>query len=144
MIFYRKQPTYNPVYWYGKPYKSGMSRCKIAGLGRASSCATVQVRAGSKDGRRYPLSIIKFRRDAIRIHPTQKPVALLEYLIKTYTNEGETVFDPFMGSGSTGVACVNTGREFIGFEKEERFFEITKTRIEQTQKQNESQLVLEL
>lgn len=98
----------------------------------------------SKDGRRYPLSIIKFRRDASRIHPTQKPVALLEYLVKTYTNEGETVLDPFMGSGSTGVACVNTGREFIGFEKEERFFEIAKTRIEQTQKQNESQLVLEL
>lgn len=68
----------------------------------------------------------------------------MEWLVKTYTNKGETVFDPFMGSGSTGVACVNTSRNFIGFEKEERFFEIAKTRIEQTQKQNESQLVMEL
>lgn len=93
----------------------------------------------------YPTNVLYFseRKDR-RFHPTQKPVALLEYLIKTYTNEGENVLDPFMGSGSTGVACVNTGREFIGFEKEERFFEIAKTRIEQTQKQNESQLVLEL
>jgi site-specific DNA-methyltransferase (adenine-specific) len=65
-----------------------------------------------------------------RVHPTQKPVALLEYLIKTYTLEGETVLDNCMGSGSTGVACINTNRKFIGIEKEEKYFKIAKERIE--------------
>ena len=64
-------------------------------------------------------------------HPTQKPVALLEYLIKTYTNEGETVLDFTMGSGSTGVACVNTNRNFLGIELDEKYFEIAKKRIEE-------------
>ena len=64
-----------------------------------------------------------------RIHPTQKPVALLEYLIKTYTNEGETVLDNCMGSGSTGVACINTNRNFIGYELDEKYFEIARKRL---------------
>ena len=64
-----------------------------------------------------------------RMHPTQKPVALLEYLIRTYTNEGETVLDNVMGSGSTGVACLNTQRKFIGIEKDDAYFEIAKKRI---------------
>jgi site-specific DNA-methyltransferase (adenine-specific) len=68
------------------------------------------------------------------LHPTQKPVALLEYLIKTYTLEGETVLDFTMGSGSTGVACVNTGRKFIGIEMDDKYFEIAKQRIETTPK----------
>jgi site-specific DNA-methyltransferase (adenine-specific) len=63
------------------------------------------------------------------VHPTQKPVALMEYLIKTYTNEGDTVMDNCMGSGTTGVACVNTGRRFIGIEKDDKYFEIAKKRI---------------
>ena len=63
------------------------------------------------------------------IHPTQKPVALLEYLIKTYTNEGDIILDNCMGSGSTGVACVNTNRNFIGFELDKKYFEIAKNRI---------------
>lgn len=93
----------------------------------------------------FPTNILRFsEKHNNRFHPSEKPVELLEWLVKTYSNEGETVLDPFMGSGSTGVACVNTGRDFIGFEKEQEFFEIAKTRIEQTQKQNESQLVLEL
>ena len=65
------------------------------------------------------------------LHPTQKPVALMEYLIKTYTNEGETVLDFTMGSGTTGVACVNTGRNFIGIERVEEYFKITQDRINQ-------------
>jgi site-specific DNA-methyltransferase (adenine-specific) len=65
-----------------------------------------------------------------RLHPTQKPVDLLEYLIKTYTQEGETVLDFTMGSGSTGVACVNTGRSFIGIELDDNYFDIAKDRIE--------------
>ena len=81
-----------------------------------------------------PQSIIVFSKqsDGKYIHPTQKPVALLEYLIKTYTLEGETVLDNCMGSGSTGVACINTKRNFIGIEKDDKYFEIAKKRIEET------------
>ena len=78
----------------------------------------------------FPQTIISFARDR-GFHPTQKPIALLEYLIKTYTNEGETVLDFTMGSGSTGVACVNTNRHFIGIELDEGYFEIAKKRIEE-------------
>ena len=78
----------------------------------------------------YPNSIIEFNPDKNAGHPTQKPVALMEYLIKTYTNESETVLDFTMGSGSAGVACVNTNRKFIGIEKDEKYFTIAKQRIE--------------
>ena len=87
------------------------------------------------NGERTPISVIKIARDNIHkgknLHPTQKPVALLEYLIKTYTNEGETVLDNCMGSGSTGVACINTNRNFIGYELDEHYFQIAKERLEQ-------------
>lgn len=76
----------------------------------------------------YPINILEFANED-GLHPTQKPVALLEYLIKTYTNEGETVLDNCMGSGSTGVACMNTNRNFIGIELDEKYFEIAKERI---------------
>ena len=79
----------------------------------------------------YPKQLIEFSKDAKPVHPTQKPVALMEYLIKTYTNEGETVLDFTMGSGTTGVASVNTGRKFIGIEMDENYFEIAKQRIEE-------------
>jgi len=82
------------------------------------------------EGKRFPKSILKFNRDKEKLHPTQKPIALLEYLIKTYTNENETVLDNCMGSGSTGVACINTNRNFIGIEKDDKYFEIAKDRIE--------------
>lgn len=82
----------------------------------------------------YPRNVLEFANEATdsrkRLHPTQKPVALLEYLIRTYTNEGETVLDNCMGSGSTGVACINTGRSFIGIEKDAEYFEKAKQRIE--------------
>lgn len=80
-------------------------------------------------GERYPLTILKFKRDKEKLHPTQKPVALLEYLIKTYTNEGETVLDNCMGSGSTGIACLKTNRNFIGIEKDDKYFDIACNRI---------------
>ena len=76
------------------------------------------------------MSILSFGRDSSKLHPTQKPVALLEYLIKTYTNEGELVLDNCMGSGSTGVACINTNRNFIGMELDDKYFSIAKERIE--------------
>lgn len=87
------------------------------------------------NGERTPISVIKIARDNIHkgknLHPTQKPVALLEYLIKTYTNEGDIVLDNCMGSGSTGVACINTNRNFIGYELDEHYFQIAKERLEQ-------------
>lgn len=92
----------------------------------------------------YPVSVIDFQRDrktGIRgLHPTQKPVALYEYLIRTYTNPGDTVLDFVMGSGTTGVAAINTGRNFIGIEKEPKYFDIAKRRTEEAQ----AQLSLEL
>jgi len=80
----------------------------------------------------YPKSIITIASDSAKIHPTQKPVPLMEYLIKTYTNEGELVLDFTMGSGTTGVACKNLNRNFIGIEKDDKYFEIAKKRIEGT------------
>ena len=91
---------------------------------------------------RYPKNELNFKNSQKecnplnRIHPTQKPVPLLEYLIKTYTLEGETVLDNCMGSGSTGVACINTNRKFIGIEKDETYFEIARKRIEAEQNKN--------
>ena len=83
----------------------------------------------------YPTQILEFSSEGKTVHPTQKPVALMEYLIRTYTNEGETVMDNCMGSGTTGVACVNTGRNFIGMELDKNYFNIAKQRIEEAQKQ---------
>jgi site-specific DNA-methyltransferase (adenine-specific) len=81
----------------------------------------------------YPRSILEFKIEKGRVHPTQKPVALMEYLIKTYTNEGETVLDFTMGSGTTGVACVNQNRQFIGIEQDDKYYEIAKNRIQEAE-----------
>lgn len=85
------------------------------------------------DSQKFIGNVLEFRKDYQGLHPTQKPVALLEYLVKTYTNEGDLVLDNCMGSGSTGVACVNTGRSFIGMELDEGYFEIAKKRITEAQ-----------
>ena len=82
---------------------------------------------------RYPTSIKRFQRDNNKIHPTQKPVALFEYLIKTYTNKGETILDNCIGSGTTAIAALNTGRFFIGIEKEKEYVDIANKRIEEHQ-----------
>ena len=123
LVFYKKLPTYNPQMRTGfKPYK-----CK---QGRHSTNYGLyeQGHITESNGERYPIDIIEFKKDS-GLHPTQKPVALLEYLIKTYTNEGDVVLDNCMGSGSTGVACVNTNRDFIGIELDEKYFNIAKERI---------------
>ena len=83
----------------------------------------------------YPKTILTFPPEKSVGHPTQKPVALMEYLIRTYTNEGEVVMDNCMGSGTTGVACANTGRRFIGIEREPKYFDIACRRIEDAQRQ---------
>ena len=122
LVFYKHLPTYNPQMRQGfKPYTME------SGRGSSNYNAYSSVRT-ENDGTRYPIDMIKFNRDK-GLHPTQKPVALLEYLIKTYTNEGDLVLDNCMGSGSTGVACKNTNREFIGMELDEKYFNIACERI---------------
>ena len=91
----------------------------------------------SADGRRNPLTILSFPRDGNREHPTQKPVELLEYLIKTYTDEGDLVLDNCMGSGSTGVACKNLNRDFVGIELDRKYYEIAKERIYGTDRETD-------
>ena len=120
----RTAMKYNPQKTEGKPYcqKSGrMSDNWKGGLGT--------VVTDNKDGLRHPKTIQKFIRDKGGLHPTQKPVEMMEYFIKTYTNEGDPVLDNCMGSGSTGLACVNTNRNFIGIELDEKYFKIAEERI---------------
>lgn len=124
LCFYRKLPTYNPQWEKGTPYVTTYSTHSSNYGKQRDNITTIN------DGRRYPVDVLKFNRDKQKLHPTQKPVSLLEYLIKTYTNEGETVLDSCMGSGSSGVACVNTGRDFIGMELNAEYFAIAKKRIE--------------
>lgn len=124
-VFYESLPIYNP---------QGLIDCEITksnkgkggSLGHLSSESKRKVYKQTKKG--YPKSIQKFARDR-GLHPTQKPVALMEYLIKTYTNEGETVLDFCLGSGITGVAAKNLNRKFIGIELDSNYFEISKERI---------------
>ena len=100
------------------------------GNGSSGDCYNLADKDAIQTHTKYPLSITKHCVDAkAAYHPTQKPVALMEYLIKTYTNEGETVLDFTMGSGTTGVACVNTSRDFIGIELEDKYFNIASQRI---------------
>ena len=126
-VFYKKQCTYNPQMTVAeKTYKRGMAkRSKSDCYGEEKDFVQIDT------GLRYPKRIQYFNNNHTRekLHPTQKPVELLEYLIKTYTNEEEVVLDNCMGSGSTGVACINTNRRFIGIEIEGKYFEIAKDRI---------------
>ena len=126
VVFYSKQPTYNPQMEAGKPY-TDKPRARTMGV---TGDALPDKRAIDNKGTRYPSSVQKFSNgNNGNVHPTQKPVALMEYLIKTYTNEGETVLDFTMGSGSTGVAAKNLNRKFIGIELDDKYFEIAKERI---------------
>lgn len=120
---------YYPQKTKGKPYKQKSGRMSENWKGGLDNIIT-----DNKDGLRHPKTIQKFNRDR-GYHPTQKPVALLEYLIKTYTNEGDTVLDNCMGSGSTGVACVNTNRNFIGYELNEEYFNIAQNRLREAWKE---------
>jgi DNA modification methylase len=126
-VFYNKQCTYNPQKTKAdKVYKRGyVKRNKSDCYGDEKNFVQVD------DGMRYPKRIIYFNNNDTQhqFHPTQKPVDLLEYLINTYTNENETVLDFTMGSGSTGVACMNTNRKFIGIEKDSTYCDIAKDRI---------------
>ncbi len=122
-VFYRKQPKYNKQWVYGKkPYASRASDSSTTVYGKYTprDCAS--------DGRRNPTTVLSFHRET-GLHPTQKPVALLEWLVRTYTDEGDTVLDNCMGSGSTGIACLKTLRGFIGMEKDEGYFDTAVRRM---------------
>ena len=124
LVFYDKPPTYNPQMRTGfKPYVCKQGSTKSKNYGSQVGAVT------ESNGERYPLTVIEFQRDKDKIHPTQKPVALMEYFVKTYTNEGDTILDNCMGSGTTGIACKNLNRKFIGIEQDPSYFEIAKGRI---------------
>ena len=127
LVFYRKQPKYNIQFAVGEPYHVKRN-LKTEGLSLYNGIS--EESETKSDGRRYPTSELRYNRELKkRFHPTQKPVLLLEYLINTYTSENDKVLDFTMGSGSTGVACKNTNRIFYGIEKEEKYFNIAKSRI---------------
>lgn len=128
-VFYADQPTYNPQMRQGfKPYACKQGVTKTDNYGKQTGAFTIS------DGSRYPITNLEFGRDKDKFHPTQKPVELLKYLIRTYTNQSDTVLDFSMGSGSTGVAAVELGRNFVGMELSEKYFEIAKARIEKCKK----------
>ena len=124
LVFYKALPTYHPQKWYSKPYtvKAHNSQ-KTTNYGAYTPCTI-----DCKDGSRFPVDVIEFSKDQGR-HPAQKPVALLEYLINTYTDSGGIILDNCIGSGSTAVACINTGRDFIGFETDPAYYETALQRI---------------
>ena len=131
-VFYAKQPNYNPQMEEGKPYKD---KIRESGLDAINGGVRGIKKEINNTGTRYPSSVQKFSNgNNGNVHPTQKPVALMEYLIKTYTNEGEVVLDFTFGSGTTGVACSNTGRKFIGIEMDDHYFDVGKRRILEAQK----------
>jgi site-specific DNA-methyltransferase (adenine-specific) len=136
VVFYSRRPTYNPQGLIrinktrensatvgGDSVRGDTAASSGKGSMRTAGAAYVQEFTG------YPKQLLEVSRDREKLHPTQKPVALFEYLIRTYTNEGDTVLDNTMGSGTTGVACQKTGRSFIGIERDPEYFEIAQQRM---------------
>lgn len=136
-VFYKKQPTYNPIKTVvDERFRDKRKTFSVPKMSKEdTSQPKMKLSRPKDDGTRFPISVLHFKSFWGKgQHPTQKPVDLLEYLIKTYTNQGETVLDNCMGSGSTGIACLNTNRNFIGIELDEKYFEMAKNRIEETLK----------
>ena len=128
-VFYEKQPTYNPQMQIIEGKGAWERKSNGKKYNSAYSLNYSKKDSSNTSGARFPRSVQKFSMHNVGLHhPTQKPTDLLEFLIKTYTNEGDLVLDFTMGSGSTGVACKNTNRRFIGIEKEENYFNIAKKR----------------
>jgi len=125
-VFYKKQPVYNPQYWYSTPYTRWNTQSAVD---KQSNYGTHKENYVESDGKRLPTTVLKFNRVERPLHPTQKPTDLLEWLIKTYTNENDIVLDNCMGVGSTGVACKNINRKFISIELETKYYEIAKNNI---------------
>lgn len=125
LVFYKKSPTYNPLMSIGHPRKMATRRSLTPIYGKHQKITAYDSTI------RYPRSVIKFSSDKqkSKLHPTQKPIALCEYLLKTYTNPGDTVLDNCMGSGTTGVAAIKNGLNFIGIESDKHYFDIACKRI---------------
>lgn len=130
LVFAKDAPCYRPQGL--QPFNRMTKRCSNGTNFGASGTENFQ------EFTNYPRSIIRFAGDPKPIHPTQKPVALMEYLVRTYTNPGDVVLDNCMGSGTTGVACSNTGRRFIGIEMDAGYFEIAEKRIKQSVAANDN------
>jgi len=126
-VFYDNQPTYNPQMTHGHVRKSATKRKELNSEVYSNNTKTVSYDSTS----RYPRSVQIFKQDTQKssVHPTQKPVALMEYMVRTYTNEGDTVLDIAMGSGTVGIACQNTGRKFIGIENKAKYCGISTQRL---------------
>lgn len=125
LVFYSKNPTYNPQFTNGKPYKYSKNGQVSSNYGTHEYD---EAKIWVNDGKRYPTSLLEFKKDK-GLHPTQKPVALMEFLIKTYTNEGDLVLDSFVGSGSTLVAAKKLNRKYIGIELDTKYYNICKDRL---------------
>lgn len=123
LVFSPASHTYNPQMGKGNPYS-----CRRAAAGETTQDQSVAGWVTNNDGSRYPTTVLYFANDTGK-HPTQKPVALMEYLVRTYTNPGELVLDPTMGSGTTGVTTLRCSRRFIGIEKERKYFEVARRRM---------------
>lgn len=133
-VFYRNAPTYNPQDL--KPFGKTVNKGKSAGGGTVQGADIGNGKGALRSGAdyvqeftNYPRQVLEIASEGSTVHPTQKPVALMEYLIKTYTDEGMVVLDNTMGSGTTGVACVNTGRDFIGMERDPAHFAMACARV---------------
>jgi DNA modification methylase len=129
LVFYKNKPTYNPQFTIGKPFGDKKGPDKISANGSECYGKYKKINYPNKDGKRYPKQVIEFKVVERTIHPTQKPIALMEYLIKTYSNEGDTVLDFCMGSGTTAIAAINTKRNYIGFEKDKTYYDLSLDRI---------------
>ena len=128
LVFYNKLPVYHPIMEHGKPYRSGLEDKNSSNYNAVKRFCNENT-----TGTRFPRDVLKVSwRSAFgkTLHPTQKPVSLCEYFIKTYSNKGDIILDPFIGSGTTAVAAVNTGRKYIGFEKDDKYFDIAQNRLD--------------
>lgn len=134
-VFYGETPEYNPQKWQGTPNHSKRPN-PVQNISSIYG-GTRYAPATDESGMKYPRSVLRFNKHSAveNLHPSQKPVSLIEYLIRTYTNAGATVLDNTMGSGTAGVACANTGRNFVGIELYQKYFDIAQKRIEAAQAQ---------
>ena len=127
LVFYGKLPVYHPIMEHGKPYRRGLEDKNSSNYN-----AVKRFRSENTTGTRFPRDVLKVSwRSAFgkTLHPTQKPVSLCEYFIKTYTDDGGVILDPFMGSGTTAVAAKNTNRNYIGWEQNDEYFNIAEERL---------------
>jgi len=133
-VFYKKPPTYNPQFTQGNPCHSKGSKYKEKSVVNNNYGEFISIETDTNTTNKYPTSILSVQKPhpSKAVHPTQKPVELLERLVRTYTNERDVVLDNCMGSGSTGVACINTNRDFIGIEMDKNYFDIACERLKYT------------